>query len=88
MDNAPAHWLDDAGKDWLKANGARIELHRLPGYSPEFMPVEGIWKLTRKLATHNRFYASIEERDTALRRTFKKFQRRSALIEPQLARFR
>lgn len=88
IDNAPAHWLDDAGKEWLNANGGRIELHRLPGYSPEFMPVEGIWKLTRKLATHNRFYASIEERDTVLRRTFRKFQRRPALIEPQLARFR
>ena len=26
-----------------------IELFRLPQYSPEFMPMEGVWKTTRKL---------------------------------------
>ena len=88
IDNAPAHWLNDEGKEWLKTNGNLIELHRLPGYSPEFMPVEGIWKLTRKRATHNRFYANVVERDNGLRRAFKTFQRRPGLIEPQVARFR
>ena len=53
IDNGPCHWLDDAGKRWLADNGDKIELHRLPPYSPEFNPTEGVWKLTQKLATHN-----------------------------------
>jgi hypothetical protein len=31
------------------------ELHRLPAYSPEFMAMEGVWKTTRELTTHNTF---------------------------------
>lgn len=87
IDNAPAHWLDEDGKAWLRANLDLIELHRLPAYSPEFMPVEGIWKQTRKMTTHNKFHATVDERDAALRRTFGKFQRRPELIRPQVARF-
>lgn len=87
IDNGPCHWLDDAGKAWLKANSKKIELHRLPGYSPEFNPTEGVWKVTRKLATHNRFYRTTDERDSSLRATFKRFQRSPHLIANQVARF-
>ena len=75
MDNGPCHWLDDAGKAWLARNGDKIELHRLPPYCPEFNPTEGVWKTTRKLTTHNRFYPTVTERDAALILTFERFQR-------------
>jgi transposase len=88
IDNAPAHHLTEEGRAWLMANRHLLELHRLPPYSPEFMPVEVIWKQTRKLATHNKFYAEVDERNAALRRTFAKLQRRPQLIAPQVARFR
>jgi transposase len=87
IDNGPCHRLDDAGKAWLRANHERIELHRLPPYSPEFNPMEPVWKTTRKLTTHNRFYPTTGERDAALRRTFRRFQRRPELIAGHLARF-
>ncbi len=74
--SGPAHWLDDDGKAWLRANPDKIELHRLPPYSPEFMPVEGVWKTTRKLTTHNRFFHTTEERDAALEETFRQGFRR------------
>lgn len=87
MDNGPCHWLDEAGKAWLAKNQHRIELHRLPPYSPEFNPTEGIWKATRKLTTHNRFYRTVEERDAALTATFQMFQSDPRCIAPQVARF-
>ncbi len=88
IDGAPCHNLDDVGKEWLRKNRSRIELHRLPGYSPEFNPTEGVWKVTRKLTTHNRFYRTVDERDTALRFTFRRFQRCPALISAFGRRFR
>ena len=88
MDNGPCHWLDDAGKAWLARNGDKIELHRLPPYSPEFNPTEGVWKTTRKLTTHNRFYPTVMARDAALILTFERFQREPELITRQVARFR
>ena len=87
IDNAPAHWLTEEGRQWVKINNHLIELHRLPAYSPEYMPVEGIWKQTRKLSTHNKFYATVEERNGALRKTFKKFQCQPKLILPQVKRY-
>lgn len=88
IDNGPCHRLDEEGQAWLWKNRRRIELHRLPPYSPEYMPQEGVWKTTRKLTTHNRFYPTIEARNAALRRTFQRFQRTPALIDAHVARFR
>lgn len=87
IDGGPCHNLDDAGKEWLQENRAKIELNRLPGYSPEFNPTEGVWKATRKMTTHNRFYRTTQERDAALRDTFGRFQRRPSLISAHVARF-
>ena len=87
-DNGPCHNLNEEGKTWLGENTHRLELHRLPPYSPEFNPMEPVWKVTRKMTTHNRFYRTTEERDGALRKTFRVFRRRPALIDAHVARFR
>ena len=88
IDNGSCHWLDEPGKRWLAENQARIQLCRLPPYSPEFNPVEGVWKCTRKLTTHNRFYRNVEDRDAALTATFERFRSERALIEGHVMRFR
>lgn len=87
IDNGPCHRLHDAGQAWLRANRHAIELFRLPPYSPEFMPMEGVWKATRKIATHNRFFVTTDQRDVTLRRTFAKFQQRPSLIAAHVERF-
>jgi len=87
VDNGPCHNLDDAGKLWLAAHRQRIELFRLPPYSPELNPIAGVWKATKKLTTHNRFYQTTDERDNALRSTFGVFQARPSLIANHVARF-
>lgn len=65
----------------------RIELHRLPPYSPEFNPIEGVWKEAKKQTTHNRFFHTTEERDAALTATFARFNSHPALIAGQVRRF-
>jgi hypothetical protein len=76
------------GRAWLAANRHRIELHRLPPYSPHLNPTEGVWKATRKATTHNRFYETVEERDSALTATFETFRKSPVLIAGNVARFR
>ena len=87
IDNGPCHNLDAVGKQWLAEHRHRIELFRLPPYSPEFNPIEGVWKVTKKRTTHNRFYNTTDERDAALRSTFGIFQARPSLIANHVARF-
>ena len=50
-ENGPCHNLNEEGKEWLGENNHRLELHRLPPYSPEFNPMEPVWKVTRKMTS-------------------------------------
>ena len=87
IDNSPCHNLDAEGRAWLTANRRRLELFRLPPYSPEFNPIEGVWKKTKKRTTHNVFFRTTDERDAALTATFEAFRAQPSLIAAQVARF-
>jgi transposase len=87
IDNGPCHNLDVEGRAWLGANRHRIELFRLPPYSPQFNPIEGVWKETKKKTTHNRFYRTTDERDAALIATFEGFRSNPRALAAQVARF-
>jgi transposase len=88
IDNGPCHGLEADGQQWLREHRHLIELHRLPPYSPEFMPMEGVWKTTRRQTTHNAFFLTPDQRDIRLRGTFQRFQRTPSLIDAHVERFR
>jgi transposase len=87
IDNAPCHNLDAKGRQWLADNIQRIELHRLPPYSPELNPMEPVWKKTRLTTTHNRYFETPAERDHALNRTFSRFARNPSELATIVRRF-
>jgi transposase len=87
IDNGPCHWLEDDGQRWLTEHRHRVELFRLPTYSPELNGIEGVWKVTKKTTTHNRFYRTVHERDAALVLTFETFKAYPRLIAGHVARF-
>jgi transposase len=87
LDNGPCHNLKEGGKLWLARNRHRIELFRLPPYSPNYNPTEGAWKETKKRTTHNRFFHTVQERDAALVATFEAFKANPQLLAGQVRRF-
>jgi len=87
IDNGPCHNLREDGKHWLAEHHHRVELFRLPPYSPELNGIEGVWKATKKRTTHNRFYATTDERDAALVSTFETFKAYPRMIAGHVARF-
>jgi transposase len=88
IDNGPCHNLNAEGRAWLEQNADLVSLNRLPPYSPELNGIEGVWKTTRRAATHNRFFANTNERDSALRCAFRTFQRRPNMLDGHVRRFR
>lgn len=60
LDNARWHHARML-RPWLKRHQNIFRLDSLPPYSPELNPVERVWKLTRKLCTHNRYFSTLEE---------------------------
>ncbi len=41
---------------WRLQHAGDFELDFLPPYSPELNPIERVWKLTRRLCLHNRYF--------------------------------
>lgn len=46
---------------WREKCADRFSLLFLPPYSPELNPIERVWKLTRRLAIHNRYFERLEQ---------------------------
>lgn len=59
LDNARYHHARML-QPWLRAYHKVLTLMFLPPYSPELNPVERVWKLTRRLATHNRHFPTLD----------------------------
>lgn len=60
LDNAKWHHAKQI-QTFVQKHSDRIELWFLPPYSPELNPIERVWKLTRKLVTHNRYFFTMHE---------------------------
>lgn len=60
VDNFPAHKSKKV-KGYLKNNSDWLEILFLPVYSPQFNPIELLWKYMKYRVTHNTFYIKIEE---------------------------
>jgi transposase len=45
-----------ATQAFLAAHRDRITVEPLPSYSPDFNPIEYVWKKTKKRATHNQYF--------------------------------
>jgi len=47
--------------EWLKKYRKILQLDFLPPYSPDLNPIERVWKLTRRLCTHNRYFPELDD---------------------------
>ena len=55
IDNAPGHRAKKV-EDFLKTQNNRLELIKLPPYSPDLNPIETIWREVKKDVDYNTFY--------------------------------
>jgi transposase len=53
-DGARYH-TSQATQQFLQLHRERITVHPLPSYSPDYNPIEYLWKNTKKRATHNQY---------------------------------
>jgi transposase len=60
VDNARWHHAK-ALQPWLRQHRKSLRLDFLPPYSPELNHIERVWKLTRRLCTHNRYFELLEK---------------------------
>ena len=59
VDNARYHHAESL-RNYLRRHRETLRLDYLPPYSPELNPIERVWKLLRRLRTHNQYFETLE----------------------------
>lgn len=79
LDNARYHHAKLLSP-WLHQHRKDLALLFLPPYSPQLAPIERIWKLARRLATHNRYFANLEDVSIAVESCFDQWQKPNSVL--------
>lgn len=74
VDNAPGHRAKKVDK-FLKAYNDRLELLKLPPYSPDLNHIETIWREVKKDVVYNTFYPLFQDFKDSLTHSLKHFDR-------------
>jgi transposase len=67
-------------RPFLRQHTAQLRLLFLPPYSPQLASIERVWKLTRRLATHNRYFPALEEVLDAVNTCFDRWRRPNRIL--------
>jgi transposase len=59
QDGAPYHRSAPV-KRFFQAQADRLFVTQLPSYSPDYNPIEFLWRATKRQATHNRYFPEFE----------------------------
>jgi transposase len=74
-------WIQDGARyhtcastqQFFQEHRQRITVWQLPSYSPDYNPIEYLWRNTKKQATHNKYFAQFEQLTTAVEKTLADF---------------
>jgi transposase len=56
QDGAKYH-ISKSTREFIEAHKERLIVYQLPSYSPDYTPIEYLWKKVKTKATHNRYFA-------------------------------
>jgi transposase len=68
-------------KPLLRKYRTVLSLLFLPPYSPQLAPIERVWKLARRLATHNRFFANLSDVLAAVEQCFDRWRQSNSTLQ-------
>jgi len=74
LDNARFHHAT-ALSPWLEEHRKELCLDFLPPYSPDLNPTERVWKLTRRLRTHNQYFPELDQLVASVTDQFTQWQK-------------
>jgi transposase len=77
QDGARYH-TSKATKAFFAQQADRLTVFQLPSYSPDYNPIEYLWRKTKKLATHNQYFAEFVQVIESVEQALAKFARRAA----------
>jgi transposase len=86
QDGARYH-TSQAMQDFFKAHAARLTIEQLPSYSPDFNPIEHLWKKVKKEATHLKYFPDFSQLQAEVDRALLYFAQTPSEITVLMARY-
>ena len=74
IDNARYHKCAKIN-EFVALHSNRLTVHYLPPYSPDYNPIEGLWKKLKQTTTHNVYFESIEALWASLSKGLQEFRK-------------
>jgi transposase len=68
-------------KEFIAAHADRLSVYQLPSYSPDYNPIEHLWKNMKKRTTHNRYFPQFELVCTSVEEGLAYFQAHPAEVK-------
>jgi transposase len=76
QDGAKYH-TSQATQAFFAAQRQRLTVYQLPSYSPDYNPIEYVWRKVKKEATHNKYFAAFEHLVNSIDKTLAAFTERA-----------
>lgn len=76
QDGAKYH-TSKSTRTFFTAHQARLTVYQLPAYSPDYNPIEYLWRKVKKEATHNKYFEVFEHLIQSVDKTLAAFTRRT-----------
>ena len=79
QDGAKYH-TSKATRAFFAAQQARLTVYQLPSYSPDYNPIEYLWRKVKREATHDKYFAAFEHLVHSVDQTLAAFTQRAAEV--------
>lgn len=86
QDGARYH-TSKAMKQFFETHAARLTIEQLPAYSPDFNPIEPLWKKVKKEATHLKYFPEFTDLQLEVDRALLHFAQTPSEITVLMARY-
>jgi transposase len=87
MQDGARYHTSQAMQDFFQAHVARLTIEQLPAYSPDFNPIEHLWKKVKKEATHLKYFPDFSPLQAEVDRTLLHFAQTPREITVLMARY-
>jgi transposase len=76
-----------ATQQFIAQHANRLTVHQLPSYSPDYNPIEHLWRNVKRDKTHNRYFPTFESLIQAVEAGFRDFQTHPAAVKQLLGTY-
>jgi len=66
---------------FVAQHAERLQVYQLPSYSPDYNPIEHLWRNVKREQTHNRYFATFESLTQAVEESLAAFQGARAAVK-------